>query len=252
MALDALRQILAWPRVSIPKGSFGTASNEYKFGFNSAVGTSEATLWEQGGRYSFPSSASTMTVSSSDANDTAAGTGARTVQIYGLDANYLEVDETVTLNGQTAVTTTNSYIRKHRAIVRSAGSGGEAAGIIYIGTGTVTAGVPANIFTTIAQGENQTLQSFYTVPSGKVAYLDNLIVSSFGNANAVATVRLRVRPLGEVFQTKDKFLLTRGSAPFPRTYSGVIAAQSDVEVTAIADSGTIDVSGAFELLLESQ
>lgn len=250
MAFDDLRQILALPSVSVPKGTFGAGSAEYKFGFNGDVGAAEETIWAQGGLYAFPPSASVMTVSSSDANDAAAGTGARTVQIYGLDADYLAVNEIVTLNGQTPVTTTNSYLRMERAIVRSAGSGEEAAGIIYAGTGAVTAGVPANVFTTIAQGENQTLQAFKTIPAGKMGWLNNVIASSFGNANFVATVRLKVRPEGEVFQTKDKFLLTRGAAPFPRRYATSIPEKADIQMTAIA-TGSLDVSGSFELILEN-
>ena len=51
----------------------------FKFGTNSSVDNSLHTIWQQGGLYSYPPSASTMTVSSSDVNDTSAGTGARTV-----------------------------------------------------------------------------------------------------------------------------------------------------------------------------
>src|SRR5210317_2657610 len=117
----------------------------YKFGQNAVVGNSMETIWQQGGLYSYPPSASTTTVSSSNANDTSAGTGARTVQIVGLDGDYNEISETIILNGQTAVTTTNSFLRVNRGVVLTAGSGGVNAGIIYVGTGTVTLGVPANI-----------------------------------------------------------------------------------------------------------
>ena len=88
----------------------------YKFGQNAVVGNSMETIWQQGGLYSYPPSASTMTVSSSDVNDTSAGTGARTVLISGLNASYNEASETIILNGQTAVTTVNTYIRMNRAI----------------------------------------------------------------------------------------------------------------------------------------
>jgi hypothetical protein len=59
------------------------------------------------GDLSYAAAALQMTVSSSSASDTSAGTGARTVLITGLNANYAVISESVTMNGQTAVTTTN-------------------------------------------------------------------------------------------------------------------------------------------------
>src|SRR6478736_1447214 len=50
-------------------------------------------LWDHGGLYVFPPSASVMTVSSSSTADAVAGTGARTVLVAGLDANYAEIQE---------------------------------------------------------------------------------------------------------------------------------------------------------------
>ena len=157
--------------LQVARGQISYHKTIFKFGFNSDIDNSLETVWAQGGLYSHPSSASTMTVSSSSTADTSAGTGARTVEIFGLDADYNEVSETITLNGQTAVTTTNTYLRMNRAIVRSAGSGEQNAGVIYVGTGTVTAGVPANKYATIAVGDNQTLMCVWTVPAGYSAYL---------------------------------------------------------------------------------
>lgn len=233
----------------ISAGKIKEYDEVFKFGFNPAVGTTEETIWDHGGQYVYPASASAMTVSSSDANDTSAGTGAQTVQIYGLDPGYLEATETVILNGLTAVTTANIYIRMNRMVVRTAGSGGENAGVLYVGTGTVTSGVPANIYSTVAAAENQTLQTFWTVPANCTAYLINVFASSFGNANSVATIRLKARPLGEVFQTKDKFVLTRGVIPLPHFFPIPFAEKTDLEMTGIADTGTLDVSASMEFLI---
>lgn len=139
-------------------------------GSNNAVGTGFETLWEEGGLYSFPTSASTMTVSSDDAADTSAGTGARTVTISGLDANYAEITEVITMNGTTAVTTTNSYFRINNMVVTTAGTGRTNAGSIFIGTGTVTAGKPANVYAEIFDGDGIEHEGVYTVPAGKSLY----------------------------------------------------------------------------------
>ncbi len=144
---------------------------------NDAVGTSEETIWEEGGLYTFPSSASTMTISSSDANDTSAGTGLRTIDIEGLDTNYLEITETVTLNGQTGVTTSNSYLRINRLIGATAGSTNSNEGTIYIGTGSITAGKPANVFNLIETGANISHSGVFTVPASKTFYIPSAIIS---------------------------------------------------------------------------
>jgi len=60
-------------------------------GYNSDVDTA----WEMitpVGNLSYPAAALQMTVSSADADDTSAGTGARTVLITGLDANYALIE----------------------------------------------------------------------------------------------------------------------------------------------------------------
>jgi len=104
-----------------------------KFGRNSDIDTAaEETIWANGGMYTFPTAAQTLDVVSSDANDTSAGTGARTVEIQGLDGSYDAVTETVTMTGTTPATTTATFLRVNRAMVKTAGSGGVNAGAITI------------------------------------------------------------------------------------------------------------------------
>ena len=203
----------------------------YKFGQNADVGNSVETIWLEGGLYVYPPSATTMTVSSSDANDTSAGTGARTVLISGLDGSYNEISETITMNGQTPVTTSNSYLRMNRALVLTAGSGGVNAGIIYVGTGTVTSGVPANKYTTInGDGTNQTLQAFWTVPAGYTAYIyqTNISTGTSSNTPAVLKTLLVVRPFDGVFNTKEIITISNGNHLQDYTFPLKITEKSDI------------------------
>jgi len=117
--------------LQVARGQIAYHESIYKFGNNPEVADSVETVWPQGGLYSYLTSASVLKVSSSSTDDTSAGTGARTVELFGLDGDYNEISEVVTLNGQTAVNTTQSYLRINRMVVRSAGSGGANAGIIY-------------------------------------------------------------------------------------------------------------------------
>ena len=229
--------------------------NIFKFGNNTSVDDSLETIWSQGGLYSYLSAATVLKVSSSNTADTEAGTGARTVELFGLDADYNEINETVTLNGQTAVNTTKEYLRINRMIVRSAGSGGQNAGILYAGTGTVTDGVPANKYATIngVQGSNQSLMSLWTVPSGYTGFLTQYDISNGTSTNtpAVCKVILSIRPFGEVFQSKDVKSLTNGMH-VEETFSVpvVITEKSDIEVRGLSSSNSVDfdLSAAFEII----
>ena len=227
----------------------------FKFGNNSVVGDSLETIWAEGGLYSYLTAATVLKVSSSSTDDTSAGTGARTVQLYGLDGDYNEINELVTLNGQTPVNTTQSFLRIYRMVVRSAGSGGANAGVIYAGTGTVTTGVPANVYASIngVTGSNQSLMALWTVPAGYTAYLLQYDVSNGTTSNtpAVCKLILAVRPYGEVFQSKDVKSLTTGMH-VEETFAipQKITEKSDIEVRAVSSSNSVsfDISAAFEIV----
>jgi len=239
--------------LQVAQGQIAYHEHIYKFGQNSVVGDSVETIWQQGGLYSYPPSATTMTVSSSNTNDTSAGTGARTVQILGLDGDYNEISETITLNGQTAVTTTNSFLRVNRAIVLTAGSGEANAGIIYVGTGTVTTGVPANVYTTInGDGTNQSLQAFWTVPANYNAYIYQTNVSTGNSSNTPAVLKtlLVARPHGGVFNTKEVIVLTDGNHLQNYSFPITLTEKTDIEFRAESSSGSVsfDVSASMSIL----
>jgi len=208
----------------------------FKFGSNSVVGTSEETIWDQGGIYAYPASASVMKVSSDDDGDTS------TVVVSGLDQDYNEASETITLTGQTAVNTTTSFIRVFRARVTA----NAPTGNIYIGTGTVTSGVPANKYAKITAGENQTLMAVWTVPAGYTAYISQGTISSgTENANKYITAKLKVRPFGEVLQTKAVVTLSNTFIPFDFGVPVQVPEKSDIEARAFSSSGDHHVAVTF-------
>ena len=234
--------------LQVVRGQVDGHKTLFQFGINGDVGTSVETVWAQGGTYTYPATATVMKISSSSASDTSAGTGARTISIAGLDANYNEISETVILNGQTEVNTVNSYLRISRMFVATAGSGATAVGTIYAGTGTVTAGVPANIFGMIAINANQTQMAFWTVPAGYTLYLMGVFYTS-GNAtaNAWTNFQLIQRPLGGVFRQQSS-TRTAGSGDFVLDFHTPIsfAEKTDIEIRAVASAGASNVSAEFE------
>ena len=220
----------------------------FKFGINSDVGTSVETVWAQGGTYAYPASATVMKISSSSADDASAGTGARSIAIFGLDANYNEISESVLLDGQTAVNTGYSYLRISRMYVTTAGSGATAAGTIYAGTGTVTSGVPATVYGMIALTANQTQMAFWTVPAGYTLYLMGVYFTSANStANASTNFQLIQRPLGGVFRIQSS-ARTAGNGDFVFDLHTPLAftEKTDIEIRAIASAGTSNVSAEFE------
>lgn len=220
----------------------------FKFGNNADINGSLETIWSHGDLYAYPAAATVMKVSSSSASDAAAGTGARTVVVAGLDANYNEASETVTLNGQTEVLTTTAFIRVFRAYVVTAGSGGTAAGTIYVGTGTVTAGVPATVYAEIALGENQTTMALWTVPAGYTLYITGGTFSAASNNVAQYVLgKFMVRPFGSVFRNAADITVNSNVFRYDWEIPLAVPEKSDIEARAIALSGTnFYVTAAFE------
>jgi hypothetical protein len=234
--------------LQVARGQVDGHKTLFKFGVNGDVGASLETVWAQGGTYVYPASATVMKISSSSADDASAGTGARTIAIFGLDANYNEISESVLLDGQTAVNTGNSYLRISRMYVTTAGSGATAAGTIYAGTGTVTSGVPATVYGMILLNANQTQMAFWTVPAGYTLYLTGAFYTSGNtNANAWTNFQLIQRPLGGVFRQQSSSRVP-GNGDFILDLHTPLAftEKTDIEVRAVASTSPSNVSAEFE------
>lgn len=146
------------------KGSITGHETLRKFGSNSAVPTTGEFL-EAGGTLTaprLPTSAVTVEIVAADAADDAAGAGAQTVVIEGLDANFAVQTDTISLAGAgTSTATTNTYIRVFRAYVATVGTYGVAnTGLLTIqeaGGGT---------FFQILAGRGRSQIAHYCVPAG--------------------------------------------------------------------------------------
>ncbi len=84
--------------LQVARGQITYHSSLFKFGFNSIISNTEETIWDAGGIYTYPSSALAMTVTSAGG----ATDEGITVVVQGLDTNYLEVSQEVTLNSSGA------------------------------------------------------------------------------------------------------------------------------------------------------
>ena len=235
--------------LQVSRGQVDAHTPIFVSGFNASVGSSYETVWSESSVYAYPASAVVLKVSSSDTNDTSNGTGARTVTVYGLDGNYNQINETVSLNGQTAVLTTATFLRVFHLMVNTAGSGGAAAGSIYVGVGNLTTGKPATVYG-VYTADGGATACIYTVPAGYTGYIfDFLCSSGVTTANAYSNIGLYNRPLGGVFDNTIQGRCANGGAfTIPLNYPVSFAEKTDIEVRASATASS-NVTANFSIVI---
>lgn len=194
-----------------------------------------------------PTAAVTLEAVSGSANDTSAGSGARTIDVHGLDANYNEIEETVTLNGTTPVALSRSFLRVFAVHTRTVGSNGVAVGTVSIqGTGGGTE------YNRIAAGGNMSLQCVYTVPAGHAAYITAWRASATSAAQVVCRLRATSSPydnerLPGVFLFQDT-IIANVSNPAVFQTPLRIPAKTDIKVSGIVvGAGTGQAVASFDL-----
>ena len=114
------------------------------------------------------------------------GSGIWTVRIIGWTSNYATTNETVTMKGTTGVVTANQYlwVDKINAVASSNNNTATAAGNIFIGSGTLTAGKPENVHLKIPSGtsdSNKFVKSWFFIKPGQQFYLYEFEISSSGS-----------------------------------------------------------------------
>lgn len=221
-------------------GIYPNRGFDFVLGSNSNVNNTRVDLWEgPTGVYVFPATAIQMRVVSTSANDTAAGTGARTVHIHYLDTNYLEGVEVVTLNGTTPVNTVATNILRINGFhVTTAGSLGSSAGSISL-QDTVGGVTYAFILATF----NTAQQAIYTVPAGRTGYISHWQVSS-GTATGTHFTRFYLRtnshlgsPWSVMLSADSMGTQNNGNAiTFPIPIR--IPEKTDVKLSAISDAAS--------------
>lgn len=220
------------------------------FGYNADIDTTEESVWPDGGTIPHPTVASVLQISSTSADDAAAGIGARTVFIEGLNGSYNVVSETVTLNGQTAVNTTNSYLYVNQFYVTTVGTGESNAGTINAGTGTVTAGVPAVLYDLIAVGFNQRTTGHYCVPAGYTGYLlTGVITAGQASGSTAVTAFLKQHSPDGILRVGAVTTLNNGSIQYDFDPPYIIPEKNCVGASAIGAANNNSVSSFFNIIL---
>ena len=210
----------------------------FKFGFNPDINGDEETIWDAGGIYAYPSSAVAMTVTT-DAGTPANDNGVKVI-VFGLDEDYNEVNQEVTLAGSGTATTTQTFLRVFRAYV----SGSQApTGNLNITNGSTT-------YARITLNENQTLMAMWTVPAGYTGYFDHFnVATGTTNANQYVAIRAIQRNFGGVFRTMIKQTIGSGGvADFVIKYPIEVQEKTDIEMRASSSGSNNLVSADFSVI----
>ena len=242
-------------RLSFSETPFGLATSiglakgttaHHVFGLNPVATTTEETVWDNKGVYTFPPDAGAeMFISSSDNGDT------HEVQVTGLDENFSIRVLEFTLVGQTKTSLGASLLWSRILSVKNVNSTVTAGNVYVYQDDTVVAGVPqtqAKIHAKMIAGNETTLMALYTVPAGKTAF----ILHFDGSSNRVQGVvfKLYQRAYGKVFRVEESASIAGGSAyhqdmTFPREFP----AKTDLVIRSKLDSGTAVATASFEIVI---
>lgn len=244
----------------VDKGNVAGHSMVHKFGRNAAVSTTPVPV-SIGGIFRTPQVGSATTLrlkAGGDANDTAAGSGAREVTLIGVNAAGAEVSEAVATAGASASSaTTEAFIRLTRAYVSASGTyatesaGSHAAGI------TVEDSGGTQDWATISVDDfprGQTEIGIYTIPTGFTGYLTHVTAFTDGTK----TTKLILFRRESILDTSPPYEAMRmlrsdelSGGTVDKHYDGglKIIGPADVGFMAEVDAGSAQVVVDFDLLL---
>lgn len=246
--------------LGVSQGTQTGYSVVHKFGRNAEVGTTFVPVCN-GGVYQTPQVASATTLrikAGGDAGDAAAGAGARSVTLEGLDETGAEVSETVATAGASASDfTTTTFLRLFRVYVATSGTYATSTAASHVEDIVIEDGT--NDWATITstgfpRGQSQI--GVYSVPLGKRAFIEQVEVSTestkvvdlnfYARENILETdppytaMRLKRELVGIEGNSQSLFLIPKG--PYP--------ALTDIGFMARVANSTADVSVDFTILLE--
>jgi len=199
------------------------------FGYQPSIGTTSIAVWENASAYTFPASASTMTVASNSSTDNGA-----TVLVSGLDANWNQISETVTI-ASGGTTTVNSYLRINSLLLTAPASGQTT------NVGQITIKVSTTTYGQINVGIGKSQNAWYSVPANYEFYLDQVEINTSNSYTGTVIITYNVQATNNVTGVTlsvlqqpfvSIFTITR---PNPFKYTQ----KTDLQFQLKASSGTI-------------
>jgi hypothetical protein len=246
--------------LSVARGEVEGAYMVHKFGANDNVGTTLVPITSTG-FYRTPTSAVSLEILSSDADDNSAGVGGRSVAIIGLNASGHEITQIVNLNGLSAVQIPIDMLRVYRAYIYSSGSYATQTSPSHQGTITIRESGGgqnwAQITTIGGFGSGQTEIGVYTVPKGYTCSLlgKTMSVNSVKYADMFFFQRQNILQFTAPYnpiRLVERHAGVTGIQEIKSTGAiSVIPELTDIGFMGKSPQGTSEVSVEFELLCES-
>ena len=232
--------------LEVSKGGVVGHSSFHRFGLNESTGNSFEDIWTVSTNLTYLTAASTLTVTSNNAQDDIAGTGAQKVSLVFLDGDFIEVTEVVDLNGNGAVITTGTALRLVSASVSQWGSA-PGLNVALIG---ITATVGATTQGEIATSDNQTLMTHFTVPASKTAYMISSFVSVGKGDDAQVKLLIKDATITNAgFITAVSFPLFQNNFEPNSRLPKRFTEKTDLVIRGKAGAGNIAVGAGYDLVV---
>lgn len=240
--------------IEVAAGRVAGFSGKTINGSSVSVGTSLMSIWNAANEIidlGLQTTAATVDIASTNINDIAVtGSGARTVLVTGLDASGVDQTEIISLNGQTEVTTTNTWSAIHELEVLTTGVDGANQGAIWAGNGVFTSGVPATKYLLMDADVNLSHTFVYTIPANKLARITSINLSS-SDLDKGFSVRVCIaKPNNPTLYTSVSGVTGGSFVSLPR-FRKPVSTGTTLTLQVIANQGTGgNFSAVTELLLE--
>ena len=245
-------------RSKVASGEIPGIDDIHKFG-SSVVGTTMQPI-TIGGAYQTPMSAVNLEFVSDDANDTSGGTGARSITIQGLGADWLDLEQVISTNGVAAVQLPSPMTRVHRWFVSPEGTGTYATQFAGSHAGNLTlrvsgAGATWSVIPNSPFPFSQSQIGVYSVPLGKTGFIlsKKMGVDATKVADIYLFQRLKINVIAAPFEPMK--VVERDiniTNPVPVNFTtplGPFIGPCDVGFMGRVTLSTGTISCEFELLL---
>lgn len=172
--------------INIARGLYPGAQPMASYGERITTGVeANFPVWPNGAIQFLPQLGVQISIVSTSANDSAAGTHVQVLEMHYLNRKLEQRNELVYLNGTTPVLTKATDVRWIQCMhIHRVGTAAEA-------DGTITASYDGSDYSYIPIGSTRCASSFRMVPAGMHLYLDGAVGGSI-SATADTTTRLRI------------------------------------------------------------
>lgn len=212
--------------LQVARGQIPGHSIRNLFGTNPSIGTSFVTPWENNTALPFLSAEQNLSFVS-----TVAGDVDIKISVSGVDQNYAEVSEVVTLLGTLPVTTTNKFFRINDILT-----------VFGNPAGDVTASYNAVVYAKIIAGRGKNQAAVFTVPAGHSFYLGRIdaFTATANNDTKIMTFRNRVTYSdGRVFNVAQTNFVER--MDIARNLPFKVPEKATIEFQVKMSSNTADI-----------